>query len=98
MAAANTMIDERDGNGRFLPGHPGGPGRPRREVEQAYLTTLRDCVPPDEWRAICLTAVAKAKAGDRYARQWLSDLLLANVEVEGIADRLEALEVRLRLR
>jgi hypothetical protein len=35
--------DHRDAqNGRFLPGYPGGPGRPRRAIEADYLAALLD--------------------------------------------------------
>ena len=66
----------RDAGGRFVKGHPGGPGRPRRAVETEYLSTLADACPPETWRDVCLRAVQDAKGGDAKAREWLSRYLL----------------------
>lgn len=38
----------RDGTGRFLPGNPGGPGRPTKAQEHAYLAAAAAAVTPDE--------------------------------------------------
>ena len=66
----------RDANGTFARGNPGGPGRPRRETEAAYLRTLRDAVPLDDWRAICERAATDAMAGDAKSREWLAKYLM----------------------
>lgn len=66
----------RKPNGTFAPGNPGGPGRPRRQTEAAYLVALSEAVTLDDWRAIVATAVIEAKSGDAAARKWLSDYLL----------------------
>jgi len=66
----------RDTLGRFTVGNPGGPGRPKRAVELEYLAALADCVSIDDWRAVCLTSVELAKAGDPKAREWLASHLL----------------------
>src|SRR6516225_3015140 len=68
----------RNGNGRFAPGCPGGPGRPRRVAERDYLVTLTEECPPETWRAICRRAVKDALAGDARARDWLARYLLGN--------------------
>jgi hypothetical protein len=70
------MTKMRDESGRFLPGNPGGPGRPRRAVELDYLATMTEAVPPDRWRAIVERAAALAEEGDARARDWLSRYLL----------------------
>jgi hypothetical protein len=67
---------DRDGQGRFLPGWKGGPGRPRRAVEADYLRTLSDAVPLDRWREICDVAVEQALAGDSKAREWSANYLM----------------------
>jgi len=54
--------DGRTDNGRFAPGNPGGPGRPRRAIESEYLATLGDAVSLDDWREIVTRAVSDAKA------------------------------------
>jgi hypothetical protein len=66
----------RDGNGRFAAGNSGGPGRPRRAVEQDYLATLVNAVPLARWMRIVDRAAEDAERGDPKARQWLSEYLL----------------------
>jgi hypothetical protein len=66
------MSIDRDENGRFADGNPGGPGRPRRTVEREYLAVLSEAVSLDDWGAVVARAVEDAKAGDARARDWLS--------------------------
>jgi hypothetical protein len=66
----------RDTNGRFVPGHSGGPGRPRRAVETDYLAALSEAVPMETWRTIVAKAVEQATAGDAKAREWLCSHLV----------------------
>lgn len=66
-----TTNDGRDLNGKFAPGNSGGPGRPRRAVEQTYLKALRDNLPVEVWGEIVGKAVSLALEGDAVARQWL---------------------------
>lgn len=61
---------------KFLPGNPGGPGRPKRSTEEKYLRKLTSTVTLQEWREIILTAIAQAKEGDASARRWLSEYLI----------------------
>jgi len=65
-------------NGRFAPGNPGGPGRPRRQVEREYLDALTAAVPMDRWRLVVDRAVEDAIAGDPRARDWLGRYLIGN--------------------
>lgn len=46
----NKMADEniRDEKGRFKPGYSGGPGRPKKDVENAYLNAVMDALSPTE--------------------------------------------------
>jgi hypothetical protein len=75
----NGASSGRNGsNGRFLPGNSGGPGRPRRLTEAAYLAALAEEVPLEVWRIICQRAVRDALAGDHKARDWLSRYLMGN--------------------
>ena len=67
---------DRDKNGQFAKGNPGGPGRQKRKTEEKYLRALQKCVKAKDWKAICERAIIDAKKGDRSARQWLSDYLL----------------------
>jgi len=66
----------RDDKGRFAKGHKGGPGRPKRSTEERYLAALSRRVKMSDWYKIIDTALARAKAGDATARQWLSDYLM----------------------
>lgn len=68
----------RERNGRFAAGNPGGPGRPRRKIENDYLATMSDAVGLDAWKRIVETAVRKAERGDAKSRDWLSRYLLGH--------------------
>lgn len=61
---------------KFLPGNPGGPGRPRRAIEERYLRKISSSVTMNEWKEIILMAVEQAKGGDATARRWLSEYLI----------------------
>jgi hypothetical protein len=77
--------DRRDAqNGRFLPGNPGGPGRPRRAIEADYLAALSEAVSMDSWRAVVARAVEQAQAGDFKAREWIADRLLGKPTGDGL--------------
>jgi hypothetical protein len=66
------MDIERDETGKFAPGNSGGPGRPRRATERAYLLAFSDALTLEDWRAIVGRAVEDAKSGDAKSREWLS--------------------------
>ena len=66
----------RDNKGRFAEGNPGGPGRPRRRVEDDYLASLCDEIPLGLWREIVQRAANDARNGDHRAREWISRYLL----------------------
>jgi hypothetical protein len=66
----------RDAGGKFAPGNPGGPGRPRRAVEREYLAQLAEACPPETWPQVCQKAVEDARAGDARASDWLARYLL----------------------
>ena len=63
----------RDERGRYAKGNCGGPGRPKAQTEEQYLTTLSETVTIDDWLAITEKAVDQAKQGDHRARQWLAN-------------------------
>jgi hypothetical protein len=67
---------ERDENGKFVKGNPGGPGRPKKEREQKFYDLTLSAVTFDDWKAIVRKAVDQAKRGDQQARKWLSDYLI----------------------
>jgi hypothetical protein len=72
----SNLNGQRDGNGRFTAGCPGGPGRPRRATELDYLIAVTEVVPPERLRRIAERAAADAEKGDAQARRWLSEYLL----------------------
>lgn len=69
-------IRQRDGMGRFTNGNPGGPGRPRRKVEEEYLASMETIVDVEAWQQIVKRATIDAIAGDAKARSWLSGYLM----------------------
>lgn len=69
-------MSDRDQNGRFIKGNRCGQGRPRREVERAYLSIIRDNVSASDAKAIVAQAVKDAIKGDNVARKWLFDYLI----------------------
>ncbi|MBK5970903.1 hypothetical protein Thiosp_03865 [Thiorhodovibrio litoralis] len=72
------MAVRRDTQGRFTVGHPGGPGRPKRQTEAGYLSTMMSVVDLDQWRRICEKARDDALAGDEKARSWLARYLVGD--------------------
>lgn len=67
---------DRDSHGRYVKGHPGGPGRPKRAVEADFLRALTDTVSPEDWRSIMGNVVEQAKAGDMKCISFLARYLL----------------------
>jgi aryl-alcohol dehydrogenase-like predicted oxidoreductase len=70
--------DHRDAKGRFAYGHPGGPGRPRRALEQDYLHTLSAACPPERLAGIVERLAVAAERGDQSAIQILLRYLVGN--------------------
>lgn len=66
----------RQPNGHFAAGNPGGPGRPPRATERAYLATMLEVVTREEWQAVVQRALDDAKNGDARARLFLATYLL----------------------
>lgn len=60
----------------FQIGNPGGPGRPKKAVEDKYLKSLFSVLKQDDWKDIVDMAIKQAKRGDHQARKWLSDYAL----------------------
>jgi hypothetical protein len=75
-------ITARNNGGRFAPGNPGGPGRPKRTTEREYLIALTEACPPEAWQQIISRCVEDAKNGDAKAREWLARYLLGNPEAK----------------
>ena len=67
---------ERDETGRFVKGHPGGPGRPKKEREERFYEITLSAVTFGDWKEIINKAVSQAKRGDSQARKFLADYLI----------------------
>ena len=61
---------------KFQPGNPGGPGRPKKAIEERYVKSLYSVLKQSDWKEIVEKAIAQAKRGDHQARKWLSDYAL----------------------
>jgi hypothetical protein len=66
----------RGPGGRFEPGTAGGPGRPPRASEAAYLSVVASACSEEDFAEIVAVAVKHAKEGDDKARRWLGSYLL----------------------
>jgi len=76
----------------FPKGVSGNPaGRPKREVERAYLDATLATVSPADWQKVVAKALQDAMAGDAAARAWLSKYLLPQDVGDVFARLLEAL-------
>ena len=69
---SDTEKSGRDNQGRFSKGNPGGPGRPRRAVEEDYLAALSDQLSIERWENIVIRAIEDAENGDHRARDWIA--------------------------
>lgn len=70
------MPAQRDEKGRFVRGHSGGPGRPKRDTELTYQAATQEGCPPDVWLRIVKRATEDALGGDASARTFLAKYLL----------------------
>ena len=82
----------RDENGRFRPGCPPGPGRPKRAIEIDFLKRLADAS-ESRWDEIVATAIEQAVGGDATARAFLARYLIGEVR-PGELTRIAAAEAR----
>jgi len=67
---------DRDATGKFVEGHKGGPGRPRKEREERFYEVAITAVTFQDWKEIIQKAVSQAKRGDTAARKFLADYLM----------------------
>lgn len=63
----------RNEKGQFVKGHPGGPGRPRREVEAQYLNVMLGAVSESEWQKVVNAMIKQAQRGNVAAATWLGN-------------------------
>lgn len=69
----------RDQTGKFLPGNPGSPGRGTKAFEERYELAYKQAITEDDVTKIMTVAVAQAREGDRYAREFVFDRLFGPV-------------------
>lgn len=67
------MVAGRNEKGQFTKGNPGGPGRPRREVEARNLQLFWATVSDEDWQAVVAAMIKQAKRGNVAAAQWLGN-------------------------
>lgn len=83
-------MDGRDAKGRFIKGHKGFGGRPKRDTEEKYLRVFSDTVSEDDLKDIILAVMARAKAQDMVAARLILEYTLGKpkqeVKVEGVSD------------
>ena len=82
-----AMLDKRGKNGRFLPGHGGGPGNPHAQRVHRLRAALLSAVTPEDVKEIVYKLVSMAKQGDIAAIKELLDRTIGKpvtaVEVTG---------------
>ena len=83
-------MTDRDANGRFVKGNPGGPGRPAKEREEKYYNLAMNTVTYKDWQAIINRAVKDAQKGDSSARKWLSDYLAPQTQRHELTGEINA--------
>jgi hypothetical protein len=49
MGRTRLSEEERTSDGRFVPGNPGGPGRPPRQTEREYLRAMLAGCTLEDW-------------------------------------------------
>lgn len=75
----------------FKPGNKASPGRPKREVERAYINAVIGLCPISTWGKIVEAAIEDALTGDRFAREWLTKILIPDAaQAVSEADELSA--------
>jgi len=63
----------RKGNDEWKKRKTNKGGRPPRPVEEKYRKAILQRCTAKQWKVIIDVAIAKAQAGDKDARNWLSD-------------------------
>jgi hypothetical protein len=83
----DEKVAKRAPNGRFLPGHCGGPGNPHARKVHRLRATLLDTVTPEDIQEVVRILLEKAKGGDLVAIKELLDRTIgkpvASVELTG---------------
>ena len=68
----------------FKAGDPGGPGRPKKPIEEKYIKAVYSAIKPDDLKEIVETLSKAAKRGDVQAAKLLMSYLVG-IPVQKIA-------------
>ncbi len=86
----------RDEHGRFLPGHPGGPGNPHAKQTGKLRSAMLKAVTEKDMRDVVMKLVELAKSGNVPAAKEVLDRCLGRpVEVD-LIERLDQVEELLK--
>ena len=76
MANPNGNIEQVE-QYQIKPGQSGNPGgRPKKVSKSELLAVLHETVTTDDYKAIVERAIVQAKAGNRFAREYISLYML----------------------
>ncbi len=67
----------RNQKGRFVPGNPGGPGRPKKLTHEIFWEKVKERLTPEAFDEIIAVTVEQARSGDAKARDAIVRLLTA---------------------
>lgn len=84
--------DQRDKNGRFTPGNPGGPGNPHAGSVSKLRAAILRAVDEGDIEAIIKKLVQQARGGDLPAVKELLDRCVGKPSTGDLIERIEALE------
>ena len=79
-------LPDAPNDGRFKPGHPGGPGRPPTRIPQ-FLRRLAECDDPKEVERLVATGMRNPLIAAKLRAVMAEDLDLANRASEQVLDR-----------
>jgi len=84
----------RDSAGRFLPGHPGGPGNPFARRVAELRSALLSAVSAEDLRDIIAAMIGAAKNGDVAAAKLVFERVLGQPEAADLLQQVAELEAR----
>jgi hypothetical protein len=87
--APKANPDARQPNGQFARGNKGGPGNPYARQVAAFRSLLMKCVTADDFVAVAVAVVEKAKQGDIAAARLLFQYTLGRPVANPHPDRLD---------
>jgi hypothetical protein len=92
--APKASPDARQPNGQFARGNKGGPGNPYARHAAAFRDLLIKCVTAEDFVAVAVAVIEKAKAGDVPAARLVFQYTVGKPLSSADPDRLDADELR----